>query len=345
MAKGKKRRHTGATRPAPATRPRPSAPSPGPQPVERPLRLIVAVVLLLLISGAAAFLAFGTGSGDEEETTTDQEDLRVPWVDPDGVNPIVGAVDVNPADDSLWFSTNTGLFRVPPGASRPEQVTGTLTTDLGTGEISEQLVIRFRGPDDVVASGHPPAESESDLPPALGMIESGDGGRTWTGISQVGEADFHAIQVSRDRLVAAIFGQALVNVSDDGGRTFDQRTPPAPVIDLEVDPRDPRRWVGSTAEGLIVSADEGQSWRQLEPTPNSRFAWPQSDVLFRIDPGGPVKFSGDGGRTWEDRGSTGGEPQALFAADSDLLYAALIDGTVKESRDGGRSWTDRVAVD
>jgi hypothetical protein len=342
MAKGKKRRHAGATRPPQATRPRPSASAP--QTAERPLRLIAAAVLLLLISGAVAFLAFGSGSGDEEETTADPDELRVPWVDPNGVTPIVGAVDVNPADDSLWFSTNTGLFRVPPGGNRPERVTGTLTTDLGTGEISEQLVIRFRGPDEIVASGHPPAESESDLPPALGMIESDDGGRTWTGISEVGRADFHAIQVSRDRLVAAIFGQALVNVSGDGGRRFEARTPPAPVIDLEVDPRDPRRWIGSTAEGLIVSADEGQTWRQIDPTPNSRFAWPESDVLFRIDPGGPVKLSGDGGRTWEDRGSTGGEPQALFAADADHLYAALIDGTIKESRDGGRSWTDRVAV-
>jgi hypothetical protein len=36
-------------------------------------------------------------------------------------------------------------------------------------------------------------------------------------------------------------------------------------------------------------------------------------------------------------GSTGGEPQALFADDADHLYLALIDGTIKESGDGGRT--------
>ena len=55
-----------------------------------------------------------------------------------------------------------------------------------------------------------------------------------------------------------------------------------------------------------------------------------------------MKFSADGGQTWQDRGSTGGEPQALFADSRDHLFVALIDGTVKESDDGGKTWTDRV---
>jgi hypothetical protein len=125
-------------------------------------------------------------------------------------------------------------------------------------------------------------------------------------------------------------------------RAFEERTPPAPIIDLEVDPSDPRDWIGSTAEGVIASEDEGRTWRQREPIPNSRFAWPERDALYRIDPGGPVKFSADGGRRWEDRGSTGGEPQAMYADGPEHLFVALIDGTVKESRDGGRTWTDRV---
>jgi hypothetical protein len=49
-----------------------------------------------------------------------------------------------------------------------------------------------------------------------------------------------------------------------------------------------------------------------------RFTWPEPDALYRIDPGGPVKFS------------------------ADHVFVALIDGTVKESVDGGRTWSDRV---
>jgi photosystem II stability/assembly factor-like uncharacterized protein len=264
----------------------------------------------------------------------------VPWIDPDGVSPIIGSLDVNPADDSLWLSTNTGLFRIEAGRGRPQRVTGQLTTDVGSGEISQELVIRFRGPDRMIASGHPPPDSE--LPPALGLIASDDAGRTWTGISEVGNRDFHAIQTARGLIVAGLFGDARVNVSRDGGRTFEDRTPPSPLVDLEVDPQNPARWIASSDRGVIASGDEGRTWRQLEPIPNVRFSWPESEALYRIDPGGPVKFSSDGGRHWQERGSTGGEPRALFAAGRDHVYAALLDGTIKESRDGGRTWTDRV---
>ena len=47
--------------------------------------------------------------------------------------------------------------------------------------------------------------------------------------------------------------------------------------------------------------------------PNARLSWADGGALFRIDPGGPVKRSDDGGETWEDVGSTGGEPRALHA--------------------------------
>ena len=113
-------------------------------------------------------------------------------------------------------------------------------------------------------------------------------------------------------------------------------------MDLEVDPEDPDRWVATTQTGVFTSSDQGGAWRQREPVPNARLAWPASDALLRIDPGGPVKRSQDGGETWADVGSTGGEPRALFARSADELYAVLLDGTVKQSTDGGATWTDRV---
>jgi hypothetical protein len=303
-------------------------------------RAVLVAVLLLAVTGVVAYLA-AQGSGDTaEEEGSNPHALRAPWIDPDGIAPIVGSLDVNPADGSLWLATNTGLWRLSSGADRLERVTGTLRTDSGSGKISEQLVVRFRGPDHAIASGHPPPDSA--LPSALGLIESRDAGRTWSPISELGRSDFHAIQVRGDVIVAGFFGQAAANVSRDGGRTFQSRVTPAPLVDLAVDPDDPARWIASTANGLIASTDEGRSWRELEPVPNIRFAWAAGGSLYRIDPGGPVKLSRDRGRTWDERGTTGGEPQALLAATPAHLYAVLIDGTVKESRDGGATWDDRV---
>jgi photosystem II stability/assembly factor-like uncharacterized protein len=55
-----------------------------------------------------------------------------------------------------------------------------------------------------------------------------------------------------------------------------------------------------------------------------------------------MMLSRNGGEKWEEVGSTGGEPQALVAADPKTLYTLLLDGTVKRSTDAGRTWTDYV---
>jgi hypothetical protein len=346
MARGKKRRHAG-TREASAAPARPAAPKPaGGEPAARPpVAPLLAVAVGLVVIGVLGWLLFGDSlsSGEEDASTaSDGTELAVPWIDPDRPPPNVSAMDVNPADGSLWLGTNTGLFRVPAAGGEPQKVTGTLrTNEYGSGEISQELAIRFDGPDRLLASGHPPPDSP--LPAALGLIRSEDAGKTWTEISEVGNADFHALQRSGDALVAALFGEAGINVSRDGGKTFETRSPPAPLIDLAVDPDDVRRWVAATADGSFTSADEGGTWRQVDPVPNSWLAWPAGPDLYRIDPGGAVRHSADGGRTWQDRGSTGGEPQSLTASDPERLYTILIDGTIKESRDGGRTWTDLVA--
>ena len=98
----------------------------------------------------------------------------------------------------------------------------------------------------------------------------------------------------------------------------------------------------SRPDRIFVSVDEGKTWRQRDPTPNVRFAWADSGELYRVDPGGPVKVSTDGGESWEDRGSTGGEPQAMTAGKEGKVYVALIDGTLKVSDDGGETFTDQI---
>ena len=259
------------------------------------------------------------------------------WVDPAGEEPIIGSLAVNPADGVPWLSTNTGLFRIPEGAGEPERVSGTLDTPEGSGELSEQLVVHFTGPDELLGSGHP-APEQSDLPDVLGLIRSTDAGRSWESVSELGRADFHIIDGEGERLVGALFGIPQVLVSRDAGATWETRATPEPLVDLAVSPAEPERWVATTASGIFLSVDEGGTWRAIDPKANVRLAWPEEDALYRVDPGGPVWVSADGGETWEERGSTGGEPRELTAASAEELYAALLDGTVSRSADGGATW-------
>ena len=288
--------------------------------------------LALVVAVAAAL----SGCGGDASSAPPAAGARV---DPDGDPPYVGSLSADPGDGTLYLATNRGLFSIRKGSRAARKVTGTLRTDQGSGRVSAALVVRPSAPGRLLASGHP--SGGGDLPSALGLISSQDGGRTWSSLSELGTADFHAIELSEGRLVASMFGQAQVYVSRDGGRTFESRAAPLPLVDLEVDPGDPGRWVASAQNGLYTSADEGRTWRQRDPTPNSRFAWAAPGTLYRIDPGGPVQRSRDGGTKWERVGTTGGEPQALAVAGG-VLYAALLDGSIRESRDGGRSWGERL---
>jgi len=296
---------------------------------------------LVLIALAATLLVGCGGDDDGTSSGTDASDLAVPWVDPDGDPPIVGGLSVNPGDGILLMTTNTGMFRIAPDATKPEAFTGTLETPSGSGKLSEALVSRFIEPDTVLGSGHPSA-GES-LPPALGLIRSEDAGKTWSSVSELGKADFHAIETSGNSIVAALFGQAQVFVSEDGGRNWATKAAPLPIVAIEVDPDDARRWIASTQSGIFRTTDGGETWREVEPIPNVRFAWNEDSDLYRIDPGGDVKVSTDRGESWKALGSTGGEPQALTVDADGKLYAALIDGTVAVSDDGGQTFTEQIA--
>jgi Sortilin, neurotensin receptor 3, len=295
------------------------------------------VALIALV----ATLLVGCGGDDGTSTTTDPSELAVPWVDPDGDPPIVGGLTANPADGTLLLTTNTGMFRIGPGDTKPQPFTGTLETPDGSGKLSEALVTRFVEADTVLGSGHPSA-GES-LPAALGLIRSEDAGKTWSSVSELGKADFHAIETSGDTIVAALFGQSQVFVSEDGGRNWATKTAPLPVVAMEVDPSDALRWIASTQSGIFRTTDGGETWREVESIPNVRFAWAEGSDLYRIDPGGDVKVSSDRGETWKALGSTGGEPQALSIDADGKLYAALIDGTVAVSDDGGQTFTEQIA--
>lgn len=194
------------------------------------------------------------------------------------------------------------------------------------------------GADHYLGSGHP-SEFENAINP-LGLIRSSDAGHCWETVSLSGQADFHVLRWADGTIYGVDSGSGLLLVSRDGGDSWEQRSPPAPLIDLVPDPGDPQHLLASGEGGHYRSTDGGRRWRRLGGE-IGLLGWPQHGRLFQVNAAGTVGASDDQGATWRRRGQIGGQPAAFLAHTGSDLYAALPEGTVKQSTDGGRSWTVR----
>jgi hypothetical protein len=237
----------------------------------------------------------------------------------------VHGLGVNPRGGALYIATHTGMWRLEPGAREPEPVGQSRQDTMG---------FTVAGPDHFLGSGHP---DSLDQPPLLGLIESFDRGATWKPVSLLGEADFHVLRVLGRRVYGYDASHARLMVSGDGGKTWVERSPGTPVLDLAPDPGRPDRLVATTGAGLLTSNDAGITWRRIDRA-IGLLAWPIRNRLYLVAANGDVLLSTDAGREWRRVGALGGEPAAFLAHTSRHLYAALHDGRIVRSRDGGRSW-------
>ncbi len=234
-------------------------------------------------------------------------------------------------DGALFIATHSGLFRSTEASSELEPV----------GEIGQDTMgFSVVGPDEFLGSGHPAPNQAG--PTSLGLIESSDAGEQWKQISLGGEADFHILRSLHGRVYGYNGSNGELMVSSDGGETWSGRSPPAPLIDLAVDPKDPQRLIASTQGGLALSTDDGRTWMPLEGDVGL-LAWPEVEALFLLDARGDVRRAADPEESWEPVGAIGGQPAAFTAADGGELYAALADATILTSSDGGSSWQERVS--
>jgi hypothetical protein len=289
----------------------------------RRLTLAAALTMVLALVGLSA-------CGDSDDGTAEPSAPQ-PNSDSASLEHIHG-LGMDPDSGTLYVATHYGLFEARDGEQQVRRIGDSQQDIMGFSVI---VADRFIG------SGHPDP-NDANSPPNLGLIESRDGGRTWKNISLLGEADFHVLESSGERVYGFDGTQGRLMVSSDGGRRWSQRTPPAAMFDLAIDPRDPRRIVASTEVGVVVSTNAGKIWRPGRNDIAGLLAWPSAGALYLVDGQGQVQRSADGGRQWQPTGSIGDQP-AAFMAHEDELYAALHDGTVKRSTDGGASWTLRAA--
>ena len=287
-----------------------------------PLLVLVLVMVGLTLAACGDDAATSAGEEPAAEAPPASGSARLEHIHGLGVDPRL---------ETLYVATHYGLFEAAKGSTAMKQVGESTQDVMGFSVVSAD---RFIG------SGHP--DPSQDLPPNLGLIESRDGGRTWKSVSLLGKADFHVLRSAGERVYGFDGTQGRLMVSSDGGRTWDERTPPAGVFDLAIDPSGPDRIVVSTERGVFVSSNAGKGWRPLNAELAGLLAWPAPDRLFLVDGDGQVLRSADGGRGFESVGQLGGPPVA-FMAHEDALYGALADGTVKQSTDEGPSWTIRAA--
>ena len=283
--------------------------------------LLSPAIGLLALVVAAAVLASVALLGDEG---------TAPVAEPGPVH--VHGLGINPADGALFIATHTGLFRAAEDDLAAARVGESFQDTMGFTVV---------GPDRFLGSGHP---DRAGVPPLLGLIESTDAGRTWEPVSLLGEADFHALRFAHGRVYGYDVANDRLLTSRDQGRAWDELVRPGPIVDLAVDPADPRHLVAASetqlGPALFESRDGGAAWRQTASRAGL-LAWPATGRLYVVTRGGEVLVTSDLKR-FELRGHAGGDPAALLADEADI-YVALHDGTVVRSGDGGKSWAVRSA--
>jgi photosystem II stability/assembly factor-like uncharacterized protein len=292
-------------------------------------RLRFALPLVLL-----ALSACGGGDGEEE--------AAAPTAAAGTTSDIV-SIAIDPSDGTLLAGSGPAFYRLPPGAEKPEQAKGALSTPKGAGTLTKDVVVRFEKPGTIIASGH---SGQAALPPVLGILRSTDMGDTWEPISGLGEADYHELEIQGNR----IFGlrnedPGMIQVSDDGGKTWDTVEAPsvAAPIDVSVNPGDPKVWAVSTDQGVFVSKNEGKSWRQRDTVFGARIAW-GPDGLYSAGKDGKAKLSADNGDSWQEVGTIGAGPKELIVSPKGELYASVAGPEIRRSTDGGKTWSKVIAL-
>jgi photosystem II stability/assembly factor-like uncharacterized protein len=234
----------------------------------------------------------------------------------------IHGLGINSGDSSLYAAAHSGLYRISRGRA-----------SIVANRYQDTMGFTVVGKDHFLASGHP--DFREELPPLLGLLESRDAGETWTKKSLLGKADFHALRFAHAHIWGYDSTSSTLMVSKDGKR-WDARSA-ALLRDFVVSPESADVVIASNGKTLMRSEDGGRKWEQTDsPDAPLLLSWEAPDDLWLATVEGLVYRSADSGRTWDERGKLGGQPDAFVGA-GDALYAAAHN-EIFVSRDDGKQW-------
>jgi hypothetical protein len=240
----------------------------------------------------------------------------------------VHGLGIDPDDGTLIAATHFGVFRIRNG--EPSRIGDSFQDTMG-----------FTVADDgrFIGSGHPDlAGIDRGLPALLGLIESDDGGSSWTPVALEGEADFHAIATSGGVIYAWDSASGVLYRSEDEAQPEPAST--LDVLALAADPDDADIVVAATPQGLMRSTDGAQTWEPWEGPDLVSVSWSATSGLWGATAGGEVWERLESG--WRLRGNAPGEVHVLLAGPDSQLFAAGLDGSdataIWRSDDEGVEW-------
>lgn len=237
----------------------------------------------------------------------------------------VHGLAVDPSDGALYAGTHYGLYRVSDaGMEGP-------VADL----VQDFMGFTVAGPDRYLASGHPGRGQGG--PAALGLIESTDGGASWTSRSLSGDADFHALDYRHDTVFGfdGLSGRFMVSQDLEEWEVRSEM----PMADFAISPESADTILATTAEGLARSDDGGRSFRVVAGLPVLQLVdWADDGTIAGVDPSGAVYVGTDGPASLAEAGILPGRPEALHVEDATIVYAAS-GGRLVASTDGGATFT------
>ncbi len=237
----------------------------------------------------------------------------------------VHGLGIDPGDGALLLATHMGLIEVGEDGSLSQP-----------GPVIDLMGFTVAGPDHYLASGHPGLRV--DLPQPVGLIETTDGGQTWTQLSRAGESDFHALTATDAGVLG--FDGALRRSADR--RTWEQLTIPAEPHTLAAAP-DGDQVLATTPAGLLHSTDGGTSWSPADAPLLQVVTWADERTAVGVDPDGSVWTSTDAASSWQRGAQLDGVPLAVAATAATgggpERVAVVTDANLLDSTDGGRTFT------